>query len=284
MPGSSSRPAPTSTGLGAGPVEVAWLALAPVKGLALVQLAEARLESSGLAEDRRFHLVDETGRLVNGKHLPTLVQVVPSWAPASGRLALRFPDGHVVEDEVAVGEAVTTSFYRRPVEGHLVAGPWSEALSAWAGRPLRLVRCDQPGVGVDRGPKASVSIVSTAALAVIGQAAGEASALDARRFRMTVGIEGVAAHNEDTWLGRRIKVGDAVVVPGGNVGRCLVTSADPESGVRDVDTLGALRAYRGDAPTTEPLAFGVWARVLEPGRVAVGSPVEVEEGTAASLR
>ncbi|MGH8916962.1 MAG: hypothetical protein ACRD0H_01230, partial [Actinomycetes bacterium] len=59
-----------------------------------------------------------------------------------------------------------------------------------------------------------------------------------------------------------------------NVGRCLVTSQDPGTGEPDLDTLGALRSYRpGD--TSEPMAFGVWGEVVEPGIVAVGDGVSV---------
>jgi hypothetical protein len=55
-----------------------------------------------------------------------------------------------------------------------------------------------------------------------------------------------------------------------------VTTRDPDTGVRDLDTLGAIAAYRGDVPTGEPLPFGVWCQVVRPGPVAVGDPVEVE--------
>ncbi len=64
----------------------------------------------------------------------------------------------------------------------------------------------------------------------------------------------------------------------GNVGRCAVTTLDPDRGVRDLDTLGAIAAYRADVPTREPLPFGVWCEVVEPGPVAVGDAVEPVNG------
>jgi uncharacterized protein len=39
-------------------------------------------------------------------------------------------------------------------------------------------------------------------------------------------------------------------------------------------TLHVLKGYRDAVPTTEPLPFGVHARVLEPGGVRVGDPVQ----------
>ena len=72
------------------------------------------------------------------------------------------------------------------------------------------------------------------------------------------------------------EVGEAVVVPRGNVGRCAVTSYDPDTCERDLDTLRILRDYRARVLTTEPLPFGVWGEVAEPGRIALGDPVLVE--------
>jgi len=43
--------------------------------------------------------------------------------------------------------------------------------------------------------------------------------------------------------------------------------------VEDAPTLDLLRSYRAGLDTTEPLAFGVYGEVLEPGRVAVGDAV-----------
>jgi uncharacterized protein YcbX len=92
---------------------------------------------------------------------------------------------------------------------------------------------------------------------------------------MTVGIDGAAPHAEDGWIGSRVRVGRAAVLVRENVGRCSVTTRDPDTGVRDLDTLGAIAEYRAHIPTTEPLPFGVWCEVVEPGRVAVGDPVEL---------
>ncbi len=62
----------------------------------------------------------------------------------------------------------------------------------------------------------------------------------------------------------------------GHVGRCIVTSRHPESGVVDLPTLDLLRSFRSGLDTTEPLPFGVYGEVLRAGVVHVGDRVEVQ--------
>jgi hypothetical protein len=90
---------------------------------------------------------------------------------------------------------------------------------------------------------------------------------------MTFGIDGVAAYAEEGWLGRDVRIGNAIVRVAGNVGRCAVTTHDPDTGRPSFDTLHVLNHHRGHVPTSEPLPFGVWSEVVVPGAVAVGDPV-----------
>src|SRR5439155_5233209 len=106
----------------------------------------------------------------------------------------------------------------------------------------------------DRGRGGAATLLATASLDVLAETLG-GGRVDGRRFRMNFGVEDVAAHAEDAWLGRRVAVGDAVVVPQGNVGRCVVTTQNPDTGRTDLDTLKALAAYRVGIETTEPLPF-----------------------------
>jgi uncharacterized protein len=236
---------------------------------------EIHLERGGVRGDRRFYLVDDEGGLVNAKRVPPLLAVQA--AVENGRLALLFPDGSRVERETGtLGDRVETSFYGRPVTGRIVDGPWGEALSELAGKPVRVVRTEREGEGYDRGPTAGASIVSTASLEALRATTGSERALDGRRFRMTIGVDAAEAHVEDGWIGSRVRVGEALVAVREKVGRCSVTTRDPDTGVRDLDTLGAIAEYRAHIPTGEPLPFGVWCEVVESGRIVVGDSLEVE--------
>jgi len=253
---------------------IAWIQVTPVKGCAIVERDEVALEEHGVADNRLFYLVDEGGRLVNAKLAPRLLTVRPHYDESSETLTLSLPDEATVAARVELGEAITTSFYGRPVTGSVVTGPWSAALSEVAGRALRLVKA-APGEGVDRGG-GRVSLVSTAALERLREAAAADGPVDGRRFRMLFGVDAIDAHEEDGWVGRSVRVGDALVVVHGHVGRCAVTTCNPETGERDLDTLAALADYRGQLEATERLPFGVWGDVLRPGRVRVGDDVVLE--------
>jgi hypothetical protein len=250
---------------------VAWLSLTPVKATRLHLVDEVELRESGVRGDRRFYLVSDTGRLVNDKDCGLLQLVEADYDEARDELGLRLPDGGEVSAAVERGEEIDTSFHRQPRTARLVHGPWADALSEYAGRPLRVV--EGALQAPDRGRSGAATLLGTASLTRLAGELG-VETVDPRRFRMNIGVEGVDAHEEDGWRGRRVQVGEAIVIPQGNVGRCAVTTQNPETGTPDLDTLKALAAYRGDGETTEPLPFGAHAAVAQPGRIRLGDAVE----------
>ena len=215
----------------------------------------------GVAEDRRFYLLDADDRLVGGvKHGP-LVQVAPEWD--GSHLALVFPDGARVEAEVELGEPVETDFYgKRTVHGRRVVGPWAAAISEFRGAELSLARVEDASHAQDIHV---ATLVSDGSLAAIG-------GLDGRRFRMLLELEGCRAFEEDEWDGELVRAGEALLRVAGPVPRCAVTTQDPAIGVRDHDTLRVIRELRGHTEE-RGIYFGMYAEVVEPGDVAVGDAV-----------
>jgi uncharacterized protein YcbX len=253
---------------------VSALAITAVKGTRIRTVDRIELGTLGAAGDRAFYVIDARGRMVNGKQLGALQAVVADYDPEAGRLGLSFPDGESVEAPLRYGDALATSFFSRERQTRPLDGPWAAALSEFVGQPVRLV---EPDIAVDRGRRGSVSVISRASLQRLAEVAGE-DTVDPRRFRMLIEVGGVPAHAEDAWLGRCVRLGPALVAMNGNVGRCMVTSRNPETGEIDLPTLDTLGRYRRELATTEPLAFGIYGEVLEPGPVAVGDPVSLEAG------
>ncbi len=258
------------------PGRVAWIHVAPIKALAIQELQEVMLDRLGVENDRRFCIVDPDGKMLNAKRVHGFIAARPTFDRAMGHLVLDLPDGSKVKGAIELGRAIAVSIYGRSVSARMVDGPWADALSLLAGRPVRLVRFDNPGEGVDRADEgAGASLLAEESLRAIAKAAGVTAPVDPRRFRMLFGIAGVEAHAEDTWIGSRVHIGSAVVVPGGNIGRCAVTTLDPRTGASNLDTLAALAKYRAEKVTSEPLAFGVWAQVAQAGVVRVGDAVHL---------
>jgi uncharacterized protein YcbX len=257
-------------------MKVAWLHVAPVKGLVIEERDHIELGSSGVEDDRRFCVVDETGRIFNGKRLAEIGTITAHFEPSSGWLELGMPDGARVAGVVDVSAPAVVMVYGHEAAGRVVEGPWAAALTELLDRPTRLIRFDAPGSGHDRARKAAgATLLSHASLERMAEVAGLDTPVDARRFRMLIGVDGATPHEEDEWIGRRVRVGDAVVAPVGNVGRCVTTTRRPGTADSDLDTLDLLARYRRDVPTTEPLAFGIWARVERPGRIALGDDIAV---------
>jgi hypothetical protein len=256
----------------AAAITVTKLSLTPVKSTRLLAVERVELGERGARGNRLFHVIDDRSRLVNGKRLGELAQVVSRYDEANRQLELSFPDGTSVRGEVRFGETLSTRFFSHVETSRELVGPWGQALSDFFERPLRLATT---ALGVDRGTSGGVSVISRGSLRRLAEANGD-GAIDARRFRMLVEIDGVSPHEEDRWVGRAVRIGSARVSMNGHVGRCLVTSRDPETGTVDLPSLDMLGSYRRDLDTTEPLPFGVYGEVVEPGSVTVGDAVELE--------
>ena len=118
----------------------------------------------------------------------------------------------------------------------------------------------------DRQP-VHLSILSQATLDAIGEAVGHA--IDVRRFRPNVLIDGVAAWEEFNWVGREMMLGAAKIQVCAPIGRCLNIEVHPDSGVRDMPLFSWLGKHFGHAKT------GVVAKVLTAGSLGVGDGLQL---------
>jgi hypothetical protein len=240
----------------------------------LMTVERLEIGLAGAAGDRAFVVLETDRGLVSTARTPELLQVAPSWDPVgSGVLGLRFPSGEEAAAVPEVGEEVATELYDgRRLEGRVVRpGPLSDALSIHLGRPVRLMAVSPGQTGADDFP---VTLMSGASLAAVGVAL-DGKVPDARRFRMNVVIDGVAAWAEHGWSGREVGLGPEVLVRVVDpVPRCVVTTRDPDLGATDAPVLRALAELRGKDDVT----FGVWCEVTRPGRVDRGDAVSVADG------
>jgi uncharacterized protein YcbX len=146
---------------------------------------------------------------------------------------------------------------------------FGEALGGHLGYPVRLVRAAEP----TRTPSHAVTLVSGASVERLAEGLDRSQPLGTDRLRMTVTLDGSEAFEEDRWVGRQLRLGEVVVEVTGPTPRCVQTTRDPATGKRDVDLLERILAVRGRSATGS-LDLGVYASVVQPGRLSVGDRIE----------
>jgi uncharacterized protein YcbX len=112
----------------------------------------------------------------------------------------------------------------------------------------------------------SVSIMNESSHRAVSQKLGRP--LEVERWRGNVWFDEMAPWEEFDWIGKQIRIGGSVLAVRERIERCLHTAANPRSGTRDADTLGALEKGWGHRD------FGVYAEVIEGGPIAIGDKVE----------
>lgn len=238
---------------------------APVKGMRHLALEAVDLDAQGAVGDRAWCLVDHDGaRVLKTVQHPSLIGVV---ARAEGDvLDLTLPTGDATRAPAGkTGETITCDYWGRAVELDLTDGPHAELVSDWLGRPVRLAAAPRGGV-VFGDP---LTVVGTASLRELARRTGhDELAEQAGRLRTTLVVETDEPYVEDSWAGRDVVVGDAMVRIGGPVPRCAVIDHHPETGEKDVRLLAALVHARPTNRAGEPM-LGVYATCVVPGRVTV---------------
>ncbi len=102
----------------------------------------------------------------------------------------------------------------------------------------------------------SLSLLNTASNDALSSVMGQP--LSMARWRGNIHIDGLAPWAEQGWIGQRLRIGTVEFDVREEIRRCLATTANPETGKRDADTLGALNTTFGHQN------FGVYAVVTRP--------------------
>ena len=131
-------------------------------------------------------------------------------------------------------------------------------------RSFRIIRV--PGRGMTDSDFPSVTLCNMASHRAIEQRLGRD--LSIHRWRGNIWFDGLPLWEEFDWLGRDVQVGGAVLRIRERTDRCAATTANPETGQRDADTLGALETW-GHRD------FSVRAEVMQGGVVRPGDTVSV---------
>lgn len=256
----------------------------PVKSMLGEDVAELALAPGGVEGDRAFAVIDTgTGLVATAKH-PRLWRRLLAFAAGTGSCVLvRFPDGTEVPADAPdlavrlsaeLGRAVTVSGIRP--DGASVERPAPEDVlgqGVSAVVPAQVLEIGQGSTGrnfVDHSP---VHLITTATLRHLGT--------ELVRYRPNVVVEtpgDTEAFVENSWLGKEVRVGEALLRVTIPTPRCSVPSLAHGALAPDPEAVRAvMRDNRIDVPglgKAMPCA-GAYAQVVKAGRVALGDPVTV---------
>ncbi|MEO7851581.1 MAG: MOSC N-terminal beta barrel domain-containing protein [Rubrivivax sp.] len=255
------------------------LYLHPVKSCAGMAVNEALLVETGLDLDRAWMVVDPNGEFVSQRELPRMALIQPTLRHddlrlrAPGMLALHLSFDRV---EAPTRAHVWNDWVAAYDMGDLAAQWFTDFL----GRSLRLVRfdIDQPRLSDSRwtaGLDAQTQFADAFALLVLSKASLDGfnrrlaldggTAVDMRRFRPNLVLDGIEAHDEDHIDELHIDTDDGevrlkLVKP---CARCSIPDVDPDTAVFGHAVGDVLATYRADARVGGALTFGMNAVVLE---------------------
>ena len=244
---------------------VAQLVRHPIKSAGFETVTQAALRpGAAFPFDRVWAVAHAAARLADP----------PQWAPK-----LQFLRGWGSADLMAVScisdpstRRVTLSHPHRPTESFHPDDPAEAArLIDWL-RPLwpetrpepaRVVTV--PGQSMTDQDQPLVSINSLSSLSDLSGRMGRD--LSIHRWRGNIWVEGWAPWAELDLIGKEMTIGEVGLRVVDPIGRCRATGANPATGQQDADTMAALEQHYGHTD------FGVFARVVEGGTVAVGDEV-----------
>lgn len=273
---------------------VTGLFVYPLKSARGISLPHASVTAAGLAYDRQFMVIDQTGRFVSQREVPALACVQTALDAHGVRLQWRGerpgPRGDVLLPFAGAAPRVVTSIWRSTCAGDVIEGATSW-MSEVCGAPVRVVRFAgertvNPSYGraedrVQHADGYAVLVVNEASRLELEAAAGEPVPMD--RFRANVVLAGWPSWAEDDVA--ELACGAASLRFVKPCGRCAIVSIDQATGARGAEPLRTLTRLRRDTKTHARLhasenaahlvPFGENAVVLTPGVVAVGDDVRV---------
>jgi GntR family transcriptional regulator / MocR family aminotransferase len=255
-------------------IEVARLYRYPIKGLSAQPLARVVLDAGKPVPHDRVFALARPGAPIEGEDPKwakkglfvmlmldeNLAKVATSLDPETMRLTVM--DGN---REVASAD-LSDQADRAKIESLF----W-RLLPTLPAPPVLV--CSRGGHFMDK-PDNVISLINLATVRSLEEQWGVE--IDPLRFRANIYIDGAGPWEEFAWVGKDIRIGDAVFAVDRKNGRCGATNVNPTTARRDLDIPSSLRATFGHKN------LGVYLIAREGGEVAVGNSVLAPRSVASA--
>jgi uncharacterized protein len=253
----------------------------PIKSLGGIRLKEAVLEERGLKYDRRWMLVDNEGVFLTQRNHTQMALLQTNLTKES--LLVYHKNKPEISIEIPFeansNDVIPVTVWDDQVMGQIVDYRLNDWFSEQMGFSCMLVI--MPDSTKRKLPakyavnNESVSFADGMPYLVIGQASLDE--LNSRleipvpmdRFRPNLVFTGGASFEEDEW--DKVKIGDAVFKITKPCARCVMTTVDQTTGMKNKEPLKTLSAYRNFGGK---VLFGQNMSLLEGDKISVGDSFE----------
>jgi hypothetical protein len=259
-------------------IQLSRICTFPLKSGAVIDQTSAELGPRGIVGDRRWMVVDATGRFLTARTVPSMVRIAA--VPVDGGLCLSLDGARRTVPAPTSGPRMAVTVWGDTVEAlRADDGGW---LSARLGQDCQLVYMDDDlrrPVDADYAQNDDITsfadgfpilLISEGSLADLNRRLERPVSMD--HFRPNLIVSGCSAFAEDGW--RRIRIGAVELSLVKHCSRCVLTTVDPNTGLRATDG-EPLRTLSGYRKTDRGVTFGQNALVTRPGRMERGDPVMV---------
>ena len=242
----------------------------PVKSLGGIALSEAKIERRGLQYDRRWMLIDDTGRFVSQREIPRMALLGTAIEPPFLTVFWKNNPEEKVRIPLAPAsnelEKQHVQIWSDRCAGRMLTADINNWFSRNLGQSLRLVYMPDTTRRRTDGryaPKGHyVSFADGFPFLIIGQASLDdlngrlAQPLPMNRFRPNFVFTGGAPFEEDRWT--QFAIGHHPFAGVKPCARCIIPTTDQETAVRVAEPLKTLATFR---KTGNKILFGqnlVW--------------------------
>ena len=262
-------------------IKLSEIAIYPIKSTAQLSLPEAQMGPFGFDMDRRWMLIDEAGTMLTQRKHPRMCLIHAQ--PEGNQLlvgAAGMPPLNVARQNTS--NLIKATVWDDTCNAYDCGKEAADWFSSFLNTPVRLVEFPENEIRqvdlqyANKGDKTAFSdgfpylLISQASLDDLNQRLQ--TAVEMKRFRPNLVVQGNAAFEEDNW--KKIRIGSVIFRLVKPCSRCSIPSIDPQTAERSAEVVRTLAEYRMQ---DNKILFGQNLIAESTGKLQPGMEIEVLE-------